>query len=66
MGQKTQQLTLLKQQLGTVATLYGTFIGSENIPIEALSSLLVRIVQVAKHEFHPILWALYFYKPRDI
>ena len=65
MSQKQQQLTLLKQQIGTVTTLYGTFIGSENIHYEKLSPSLIRIVQVAKHEVHPVLWEFYFYKPRD-
>jgi hypothetical protein len=64
-SQKQQQLTLLKQQLATVTTLYGTFIGSEKIHYEELSPSLIRIVQVAKHEIHPILWEFYFYKPRN-
>lgn len=64
MNQKIQQLTLLKQQLSTVSALYGKIIGTENIHYEELSPSLVRIVQIAKHEVHPITWEFYFYKPQ--
>lgn len=65
MSQKQQELTVLKQQMGTVNSLYGRFIGSEIVHYEELSPSLIRIVQVAKHELHPILWEFYFYKPND-
>lgn len=65
MSQKPQQLTMLKQQLGSVSALYGSFLGTENIHTEELSSSLVRIVEVEKHENHPIVWEFYFYKPKD-
>ena len=65
MNQKTQQLTLLKQQFGSIAALYGRLIGTENMQVEELSPSIVRIVEVAKHENHPIVWEFYFYKPND-
>lgn len=65
MSQKSQQLTMLKQQLGSISALYGSFINNENMNIEELSSSVIRIVEVAKHEHHPIIWEFYFYKPKD-
>lgn len=65
MQQKIQALTVLKQQVGSLPPLYGNLIGIENISREELSPSLVRIVQVAKHEIHPIVWEFYFYKPKD-
>lgn len=62
-GQKAQQLTLLKQQLGTVSALYGKIIGTENVHYEQFSPSLVRIVEIVKYEAHPITWEFYFYKP---
>ena len=63
--QKVQALTLLKQQLASVTPLFGKMIGNEKISKENISPSLVRIVQVAKHEAHPIVWEFYFYKPKD-
>ena len=63
MSQKPQQLTMLKQQIGSIAPLYGSLSGSENIHTEQLSPSLVRIVELAKHNNHPIVWEFYFYKP---
>lgn len=65
MQQKIQALTVLKQQLSSVTPLYGAMLGNENISQEKLSPSLVRIVQVAKHELHPVVWEFYFYKPKD-
>jgi len=64
-AQKVQQLTLLKQQVGSVQLLYGSTLGTENIHSEIISPSIVRIVELAKHEHHPILWEFYFYKPKD-
>lgn len=65
MQQKVQALTFLKQQLASVSVLYGNLIGNENISKEELSPSLVRIVQVAKYDIHPVVWEFYFYKPKD-
>ena len=65
MQQKIQALTLLKQQLASVTPLYGKMLDNENISKEELSPSLVRIVQLAKHEIHPIVWEFYFYKPKN-
>lgn len=64
MSQKPQQLTMLKQQIGVIAPLYGSLTSSENIHTEQLSPSLVRIVELAKHENHPVVWEFYFYKPK--
>ena len=63
MQQKIQALTMLKQQLGTVSALYGNLLGNENVSIENLSPSLIRIVQLAKYDIHPVVWEFYFYKP---
>ena len=65
LNQKPQQLAMLKQQLGTIVSLYGNLSGTENIHTEQLSSSLVRIVELAKHEQHPVVWEFYFYKPNE-
>ncbi|MDX1757389.1 MAG: hypothetical protein R3175_15135 [Marinobacter sp.] len=65
MQQKIQALTMLKQQLASLIPLYGSMLGNENVSREELSPSLMRIVQVAKHELHPVIWEFYFYKPED-
>ena len=60
MSQKIQQLSLLKQQLGAVSTLYGKIIGTENVHYEELSPSLIRIVEIAKHELHPVAGGFIF------
>ncbi|VEN72618.1 conserved exported hypothetical protein [Candidatus Desulfarcum epimagneticum] len=64
-GQRAEQLTLMKQRAGSVQALYGSFLGTENIHTEALSPSLVRIVELARHERHPVLWEFYFYKSKN-
>jgi hypothetical protein len=63
--QKVQALTLLKQQVASITTLFGNMIGNETLSYEELSPSIIRIVQAAKHEVHPIIWEFYFYKPKD-
>jgi len=63
--QTTQQITLLKQQVASLPTRYGNLIGNETLYYEELSPSLIRIVQLAKHESHPVVWEFYFYKPKD-
>jgi len=65
MQQKIQALTVLKQQLASITPLYGNMLGNEKISQEELSPSLVRIVQMAKHELHPVVWEFYFYKPKN-
>jgi len=65
MLQQPQQLVLMKQQVSNIAPLYGKILGSENIHKEELSPSVTRIVNVAKHENHPVVWEFYFYKPKD-
>ncbi len=65
-AQKSQQLMVLKQELNKVAVLYGDLLGTENVHYEQLSPSLVRIVELAKHEGHPVTWQFYFYKPHDV
>ena len=60
-----QQLLLLQQQVSTTIQLYGKVIGNENVQYEELSPSLIRVVQIAKHEIHPVVWEFYFYKPKD-
>lgn len=62
---KSQALTVMKQQLGMLGPLYGSLIGSELIVEEQLSPSLIRIVKVAKHESHPVIWEFYFYRAKD-
>lgn len=65
MQQKIQALTVLKQQLASLTPLYGNMLGNEKLSHEELSPSLVRIVQMAKHELHPVVWEFYFYKPKN-
>lgn len=65
MQQKAQALILMKQQLASLAPLYGKIIGTENISNEEISPSIVRIVEVVKHDLHPVIWEFYFYKPTD-
>jgi len=62
---KTQAITMIKQQLISINTLFGKYIGNENIHNEQLSASLTRIVQISKHELHPVTWIFYFYKAKD-
>ena len=62
---KIQQLTVLKQQLSMVDTLFGKSIGQESFIVENPTPSVTRIVKVDKHEKHPIIWEFYFYKPYD-
>jgi hypothetical protein len=64
-SEKLQMLTVLKQQLSMVDTLFGKSIGQENYIAEKPTPSVTRIVIVDKHEKHPIIWELYFYKPYD-
>ncbi len=61
--QKIQAIALVKQQIGTVSALYGKYIGNDNVHYEEISPSVVRIVQMANHELHPITWEFYFYRP---
>ena len=61
-AEKSQNLVMLKQQVMNLEPLYGKFLGAENIINEKLSPSLIRIVQLAKYEKHPIVWEFYFYK----
>ncbi|MCL1127765.1 hypothetical protein [Shewanella surugensis] len=63
-AQKSQELTLLKQQLGSIEPLYGKFLGSEDMHYEVISDSVVRVVRMAKYEQHPVTWEFYFYKPK--
>ena len=65
-AQKIQQLTMLKQQVAMVSTLYGKSIGQENVIVEEISPSVMRIVTVDKHELHPVIWEFYFYKAKNI
>ena len=65
MKQKIQALTVMKQQLASISSLYGRYLGNENISIEKISPSITRIVQVSKHNLLPVIWEFYFYKPND-
>ena len=64
-AQKAQQLQLLKSQLLTVTQIYGMPFGYELVVEEVLSPSLRRYVYITKHEYHPISWEIYIYKPKD-
>ncbi len=63
-SQKPQELTMLKQQVSTIEVLYGKYMGTENIHYEEITPSLVRIVQLAKHEKHPVVWEFFYYRPK--
>ncbi|MEE2730043.1 MAG: hypothetical protein VYA55_04435 [Pseudomonadota bacterium] len=60
-----QTLTVMKTQLASVTTFFGSYLGFEIIAEEELSPSLVRISAIAKYELHPVGWEFYFYKPRN-
>ena len=62
---KIQQLDLLKSQLGTVTQLYGQPFAVEEVSIEDLTPSLQRRVYITKHQWIPITWEMYFYKPKS-
>lgn len=62
--EKAQQLQLLKSQLTTVSQLYGAPFAVELVSLEDLTPSLQRRVYITKHEWHPITWEMYFYKPK--
>ncbi|GAB5453193.1 MAG: hypothetical protein Hals2KO_35210 [Halioglobus sp.] len=64
MKQKAQDLAILTRQIGTVSAIYGALMASEKITEENISPSIVRIVMVAKHELHPVIWEFYFYRPK--
>ena len=63
--EKIQQLTMLKQQLPMIDTLFGKSLGQESYTVEHPTPSITRIVKVDKHEKHPVIWEFYFYKPYD-
>ena len=65
MYQKIQQLTLLKQQVGMISTLFGKHIGVEEYSNELVTPSIKKIVKVEKFENHPVVWEFFFYKPND-
>jgi hypothetical protein len=56
---------LLKQQVGVINQPYGKLLGTENLHTEQLSQSLFRIVELAKHEHHPVIWEFYFCKSKE-
>ena len=64
-SQKKQSLTLIKQQIGSLTALYGKYISNDNVHYEDLTPSLVRIVQIANYEIHPVTWEFYFYKQKN-
>jgi hypothetical protein len=62
---KIQQLQLLKSQLNTVTQLYGDAFAVELVSVEDLTPSLQRRVYITKHEWIPITWEMYFYKPKS-
>lgn len=62
---KIQQLQLLKSQLGTVTQLYGAPFAVEVVSVEDLTPSIQRRVYITKHEWIPITWEMYFYKPKS-
>ncbi len=65
MKQRMQELTLLKQQILMIESIYGKSIGQEDFAIEQPTKSITRIVTVDNHEHHPIVWEFYFYKSGD-
>lgn len=61
---KIQQLQLLKSQLNTVTQLYGNPFAIELVSVEDLTPSIQRRVYITKHEWIPITWEMYFYKPK--
>jgi hypothetical protein len=65
MGQKIQQLNVMKQQVAMVANLFGKAIGVEDYIVEQITPSITRVVKIMKYDVHPVVWEFYFYKPHD-
>lgn len=60
--ERVQQLQLLKGQLATALQIYGVPYDVEPVSVEDITPSLQRRVYITKHEFHPLVWEMYFYK----
>ena len=63
--QKVQAFQLLKSQLGTVMQLYGAPFAVELVSVEDITPSVQRRVYLTKHEWIPVTWEMYFYKPKS-
>lgn len=60
-----EQSRQMKALLENAVRLYGKPFSVELVSSEDLSPSLQRRVYVTKHRYHPIVWEMYFYKPRE-
>lgn|GEM_PF-2561468 len=60
-----EQLQQMKTLLASAVRLYGEPIGVEEISIEEITPSLQRRLYLTKHASHPLVWEMYFYKPKD-
>ena len=57
-------VTSLKQQTAKALELYDPVLGHDLIVDEKFGESLHRLIYILKHETHPTMWNLYFYRPK--
>ncbi len=62
---KPQAVAYLKQQTTSALSLYGKPLGYELIRKEHFGRSLTRVVYILHTKMLPIVWELFFYKPKD-
>jgi hypothetical protein len=62
---KPQALQGMKSQTKAAMEVYGTAIGFEKIQEVDFSGSLKRFTYLQKFERYPVIWEVYFYKPKD-
>lgn len=63
---KPQAITLIKTQTQSTLPLYGKMLGYDFVKEEKYGSSVVRLIYILKSEKGPIIWELFFYKPKDL
>lgn len=61
----SEQILQMKALLTSALRLYGEPIGVEEVSVEEITVSLQRHVYLTKHASHPLIWEMYFYKPKD-
>lgn len=60
-----EQSRHMKDQVANAVKLYGKPFAVELVSSEDLAPSLKRYVYITKHAYHPLVWEMFFYKPKD-
>jgi hypothetical protein len=59
-----EQVGKMKSQVASAVRLYGRPFAVESVSVEDLTPSLQRRVYITKHPNHPLVWEMYFYRPK--